>query len=83
MKQTKLELYLQILGILAFESPLNTQTVVSKLNLSIQETRTHLEFLGFQGLVVNFRLGNQKTAHSITERGIIILSRFGLLAQET
>ncbi|MGA2682646.1 MAG: winged helix-turn-helix domain-containing protein [Candidatus Bathyarchaeia archaeon] len=76
MRRSKIEMYLDILKILAHRGPLKLTHVMYKANVNCKMLKEYLDFLIKQGLVEEKILKRQKIVYSITQRGVTVLKQF-------
>jgi predicted transcriptional regulator len=76
MRRSKIEMYLDILKILAHRGPLKLTHVMYKANVNCKMLKEYLDFLIKQGLVEEKILRRQKIVYSITQRGVTVLKQF-------
>ena len=81
MRRSKLEVYIDILEVLAFKGQLKLTHIMYKSNVNCQILKTELEFLVKNGLVEKRILRKQKVVYAITTRGFSILKAFGQIKQ--
>jgi predicted transcriptional regulator len=81
MKLSRLEMYVEIIGLLAQKGPLKLIHIVNKVNLNYRVLKEDLTFLIKQGLVEERTLGKDRTYFSVTQRGINVLKYFQGLEQ--
>ena len=81
MRRSKLEIYADLLKVLAHEGPLKLTHLMYKVNINCTALREDLETLIRLGLVEEQTTGNNKGFFSVTERGIAILNYFGEIIQ--
>jgi predicted transcriptional regulator len=76
VRRSKLEMYVDILNVLAHRGPLKLTHVMYKANVNCSILKEQLEFLIRQGLVEERKLGKRRVAYGITERGLTVLKQF-------
>ena len=81
MRRSKLEMYVDILTVLAHRGPLKLTHVMYKANVNCSVLKEHLEFLLKQGLVEERTVGKHRVVFAVTQRGIIVLKYFKELKQ--
>ena len=81
VRRSKLEMYMDILKVLAHRSPLKLTHVMYKANVNCNILKEYLEFLIKQGLVEENKVGKSRVAYTITERGLSLLKHFRELRQ--
>ena len=82
MRRTKLEMYIDVLKIVAQSGSLNLSNFARESNISSSGLKKHLDFLLAQGMLEKQKVGKQKTTYSIAEKGIKVLRYFNELKQE-
>ena len=75
MKRSKLELYLDLLKVLAQRGPLKVTHIMHMANVNCSVLKEYLDSLAKQGLVKEKIIGREKTVYAITQRGVIVLKR--------
>ncbi len=81
MRRSKLEIYIDILEVLALKGQLKLTHIMYKSNVNCQVLKTQLEFLMKNGLVEERLLRKEKTVYGITQRGITVLKSFREIKQ--
>jgi predicted transcriptional regulator len=81
LRRTKLEVYVDILFVLAKKGPLNLTHIMYEANVNFSILKAYLSFLVKQGLVEKYSTGRKGLAFSITPYGINVLNYFGELKQ--
>jgi predicted transcriptional regulator len=81
MRRSKLEMYLDILRVLAQRGPLKLTHIMYKANVNCGVLKEYAEFLISQGLVEERTIGKARVIYAITERGIAVLKSFNELRQ--
>jgi len=76
VRRSKLEMYVDILKVLAHRGPLRLTHVMYKANVNCSILKEYLGFLIKQGLVEERKLGKRRVAYAITERGVTVLKHF-------
>src|SRR5665648_180338 len=76
MRRSKLEMYVDILTVLARRGPLKLTHVMYKANVNCSVLKECLEFLMKQGLVEERIVGKQRVVFAVTQRGITVLKYF-------
>ncbi len=76
MGQSKFEVYIDVLKVLAFRGPLRASDVALQHNADMGKAQRALEFLFKQGLVEESRAGGRRQAYSISPQGIVVLRYF-------
>ncbi len=81
MRRSKLEMYVDILSVLAHRGPLKLTHVMYKANVNCSVLKEYLDFLMKQGLVEERTIRKQRTVYAVTQRGITVLKYFKELKQ--
>ncbi len=81
MRRSKLEMYVDILSVLARKGPLKLTHVMYKANVNCSVLKEYLDFLTKQGLVEERTVGKQRVVYAVTQRGITVLKYFKELKQ--
>jgi predicted transcriptional regulator len=81
VRRSKLEMYVDILTVLAHKGPLKLTHVMYKANVNCSVLKEYLDFLTKQGLVEERTVGKRRTVYSVTQRGITVLKYFKELKQ--
>jgi predicted transcriptional regulator len=81
LRRSKLEMYLDILGVLARSGELKLTHIMYETNVNCCILREYLDFLMKQNLVEERTVGRQRVVYLITQRGITVLRCYGELKQ--
>ena len=81
MRRSKLEMYIDMLKVLAQKGPLKLTHIMYKANVNCSVLKEHLEFLITQGLVEERTISRGRVVFSVTQRGITVLKYFHELKQ--
>ena len=81
MRRSKLEMYVDILKVLAHRGPLKLTHVMYKANVNCSVLKEYLAFLMKQELVEERNIGKRRVVYAITQRGITVLKYFRELKQ--
>ncbi|MCK4424150.1 transcriptional regulator [Candidatus Bathyarchaeota archaeon] len=81
MRRSKLEMYIDILKVLAHRGPLKLTHIMYKANVNCSVLKQYLEFLIKQNLVEERNVGKRRVVYAITPRGITVLKHFRELKQ--
>jgi predicted transcriptional regulator len=81
MRRSKLEMYVDILSVLAHRGPLKLTHVMYKANVNCSVLKEYLDFLLKQGLIEERTIRKQRTVYAVTQRGITVLKYFKELKQ--
>ncbi len=76
MRRSKLEMYIDILKVLAQRGPLKLTHIMYKANVNCSVLKEYLDFLIQQNLVEERAVGKQRTVYAVTQRGITVLKYF-------
>jgi predicted transcriptional regulator len=81
MRRSKLEMYIDILKVLAHRGPLKLTHIMYKANVNCSVLKEYLEFLIKQNLVEERTVGKRRIVYAVTQRGITVLKYFRELRQ--
>ena len=81
MRRSKLEMYIDILKVLAQRGPLKLTHVMYKANLNCSVLSEYLDFLMQKELVEERQFKKNRIIYAITQRGLAVLKSFGELTQ--
>jgi predicted transcriptional regulator len=81
MRRSKLEMYIDILKVLAHRGPLKLTHIMYKANVNCSVLKEYLDFLIKQNLVEERTIGKRRVVYAITQRGITVLKHFKELKQ--
>ncbi|MEM2249671.1 MAG: winged helix-turn-helix domain-containing protein [Candidatus Bathyarchaeia archaeon] len=81
MRRSKLEMYIDILKVLAHRGPLKLTHIMYKANVNCSVLKEYLDFLMKQNLVEERTIGKRRVVYAITQRGITVLKHFKELKQ--
>jgi predicted transcriptional regulator len=81
LRRSKLEMYVDILSVLAHRGPLKLTHVMYKANVNCSVLKEYLDFLIKQGLVEERTVGKRRVVFAVTPRGITVLKYFKELKQ--
>ncbi len=81
MRRSKLEMYVDILNVLAHRGPLKLTHIMYKTNVNCNVLTDYLDFLIKQGLVEKRTITKMRIVFAITQRGINALKYFHELTQ--
>ena len=76
MRRSKLEMYIDILKVLARHGPLKLTHIMYKANINCSVLKQYLDFLMEQNLVEEKSLGKKRIVYAISERGRTVLKYF-------
>ena len=82
MRRSKLEMYVDILSVLANHGPLKLTHVMHKTNINCSLLKEHIEFLTKHGLIEERSVRKERIVYLITQRGTTILRFFKELKEE-
>ena len=81
MRRSKLEMYVDILTVLAHKGPLKLTHVMYKANVNCCVLKEHLDFLIKQGLIEERTVKKERVVYAVTQRGITVLKYFKEIKQ--
>jgi predicted transcriptional regulator len=81
IRRSKLEMYVDILKVLADNGPLMQANIMSKANLNCNMPKEVLSFLVKQELVVEHTIKKSTTVFAVTRKGITVQRYFRELEQ--
>ena len=81
MRRSKLEMYIDILNVLAHRGPLKLTHVMYKANVNCNILKEYLDFLIKKGLIEKRTITKMRVVFAITQRGINALKYFHELTQ--
>jgi predicted transcriptional regulator len=81
MRRSKLEMYVDILTVLAHRGPLKLTHIMYKANVNCSMLKEYLDFLTKQGLIEERILRKNRVVFAVTQRGITVLKYFKELKQ--
>jgi len=81
MRRSKLEMYVDILKVLAQRGPLKLTHIMYKANVNCSVLSEYLEFLLKQGLVEERVFQKNRTIYAVTQHGLTVLKAFRELKQ--
>jgi len=81
MPRSKLEMYIDILRVLADHEPLKLTHMMYKVNINCNVLKDYLEFLIKQDLVEERTVGEKRVVCVITQRGRLVVKAFEELKQ--
>jgi predicted transcriptional regulator len=81
MRRSKLEMYIDILKVLAHRGPLKLTHIMYKANVNCSVLKEYLDFLIKQNLVEERTVGKRRVVYAVTQRGIMVLKYFRELKQ--
>jgi predicted transcriptional regulator len=81
MRRSKLEMYVDILKVLAQRGPLKLTHIMYKANVNCKVLKEYLDFLVGHGLVEERIVGKRRVVYAITQRGVTVLKYFRELEQ--
>jgi len=76
MRRSKLEMYVDILKVLAQKGPLKLTHIMYKANVNCSVLKEYLDFLIKQELVEERLAGKSRVVYANTQRGISVLKYF-------
>jgi predicted transcriptional regulator len=81
MRRSKLEMYIDILRVLAHRGPLKLTHIMYEANVNCSVLKEYLDFLLKQNLVEERTIGKRRVVYAVTQRGITVLKYFRELKQ--
>jgi predicted transcriptional regulator len=81
LRRSKLEMYVDILTVLAHRGPLKLTHVMYKANVNCSVLKEYLDFLIKQNLVEERIVGKARVVFAVTQRGITVLKYFREIKQ--
>jgi predicted transcriptional regulator len=81
LRRSKLEMYIDILKVLAHRGPLKLTHIMYKANVNCSVLKEYLDFLIKQQLVEERTIGKRRVVYAVTQRGITVLKYFRELKQ--
>jgi len=81
MRRSKLEMYVDILTVLAHKGPLKLTHVMYKANVNCCVLKEYLDFLMKQGLIEERTVRKERVVYAVTQRGITVLKYFKEIKQ--
>lgn len=81
MRRSHLEMYVEIISVLAHNGPLKLTIIMYKANLNCSVLKEYLSFLVKRGLVEERTIGKARRVFVVTQRGINVLKYFRELKQ--
>lgn len=76
MRRSKLEMYVDILKVLARHGPLKLTHIMYKANVNCSVLKEYLDFLMQQNLIEEKTVGKKRIVYAITQRGLTVLKYF-------
>ena len=81
MRRSKLEMYVDVLKVLAQRGPLKLTHIMYKANVNCSVLSEYLDFLLKQELIEERILKKNRTVYAVTQRGLTVLKAFRELKQ--
>jgi len=81
LRRSKLEMYIDILKVLAQRGPLKLTHIMYKANVNCSVLKQYLDFLMEQNLVEERSVGKRRVVYAISQRGVTVLKHFRELKQ--
>jgi predicted transcriptional regulator len=81
MRRSKLEMFVDVLKVLAQRGPLKLTHIMYKANANCKVLKEYLDFLVGQGLVEERIVGKRRVVYATTQRGVTVLKYFRELEQ--
>ncbi len=76
MRRSKLEMYIDILKVLAQRGPLKLTHIMYKANVNCSVLKEYLDFLIQQNLVEEQTVGKKRIVYVVSEKGLMVLKYF-------
>lgn len=76
MRRSKLEMYVDVLKVLAHHGPLKLTHIMYKANVNCSVLKDYLDFLMKYNLVEERPAGKSRVVYGITQTGIAVLKHF-------
>ena len=76
MRRSKLEMYIDILRVLAQRGPLKLTHIMYKANVNCSVLKEYLDFLIQQELVEEKTAGKKRIVYAVSEKGLKVLKYF-------
>ena len=81
MRRSKLEMYVDVLKVLAQRGPLKLTHIMYKANVNCSVLSEYLDFLLKQELIEERILKKNRTVYAVTQQGLTVLKSFRELSQ--
>lgn len=81
MRRSKLEMYIDILDVLAFKGPLKLTHIMYKSNVNCSVLKEQLDFLLKNSLVEERIVKRDRVVYALTQRGLSVLKSFREIKQ--
>jgi predicted transcriptional regulator len=81
LRRSKLEMYVDILKVLAHRVPLKLTHIMYKANVNCSVLKEYLDYLLKQGLIEERIIGKGRVVFAVTQRGITVLKYFHEIKQ--
>ena len=81
MRRSKLEMYIDILRVLAHKGPQKLTHIMYKANVNCSVLKEYLGYLLKQGLVEERIIGKGRVVFAVTQRGVTVLKYFHEIKQ--
>ena len=75
MRRSKLEIYVDVLKVLAQRGPLKLTHIMNKANVNCNALKEYLDFLAKQRLVEEKIVGRERVFYAITQHGVTVLKQ--------
>ena len=76
MRRSQLEMYMDILGVLDHNGPLNLTHAMHQINVNCCMLRECIDFLTKQGLIEAKIIKKERKVYAITQLGVTVLKQF-------
>jgi len=81
MRRSKIEMYIDILEVLAQRGPLKLTHIMYNANVNCSLLKEHLNYLTKQGLVEEKIIGKERIIYAISQLGATVLKQFKALKE--
>ena len=76
MRRSKMEMYIDILKVMAHNGPMKLTHIMYKANVNCSVLKEYLDFLIQQELIEEKTVGKKRIVYAISEKGIKVLKYF-------
>ncbi|HYA78559.1 MAG TPA: winged helix-turn-helix domain-containing protein [Verrucomicrobiae bacterium] len=81
MRRSKVEMYVDVLEVLAQKGPLKLTHIMYNANVNCSLLKKHLNYLTKQGLIEEKIIGKERIVYAISQLGAIVLKQFKALKE--
>jgi predicted transcriptional regulator len=81
MRRSKVEMYVDILDVLAQRGPLKLTHIMYGVNVNCSVLKEYIDYLTKQGLVEMKIVGKERAAYAISQLGLTVLKQFKALKE--